>query len=69
MAAATRRAVRVRVERVSTHQLARGLALALVRFEVILGELLVALQAPEPLHGLGGVRPFGWPRLGGRAMQ
>ena len=38
-----------------THQLAGGLALALVRLEFILRELLVALQASQPLHGLRGV--------------
>jgi hypothetical protein len=52
---------------VLTHQLAGGLALALVLLEFILGELLIALQAPQPLDGLGGVH-LG-PRLGGRAVQ
>lgn len=52
-----------------THQLARALAFALVLSEPVLGELLIALQAAQPLDRLGDVLADVARRLHGRARE
>ena len=52
-----------------THQLARALAFALVLSEPVLRELLVALQAAQPLDRLGNVLADVARRLHGRARE
>ena len=52
-----------------THQLARALAFALVLSEPVLRELLVALQAAQPLDRLGTVLADVARRLHGRARE
>ena len=52
-----------------TYQLARAFALALVLSEPVLGELLVALQAAQPLDRLGNVIANVSRRLHGRSRE